>query len=99
MIIPLGSTAKERGAAHSGGTAPAPAPTAKTANPFDALGEYDIRFKIRHTEIPIAGKLLHTTDGWAVESSEPLQGIAPGQFGVVYDAEGQRCIGSGEIRL
>ena len=70
-----------------------------TANPFDALGEYDIRFKIRHTEIPIAGKLLHTTDGWAVESSEPLQGIAPGQFGVVYDAEGQRCIGSGEIRL
>ena len=70
-----------------------------TANPFDAPGEYDIRFKIRHTELPIAGKLLHTTDGWAVESSEPLQGIAPGQFGVVYVAEGQRCIGSGEIRL
>ena len=30
-------------------------------------------------------------------SSEKLQGIAPGQFGVIYDKEAQICVGSGEI--
>ena len=68
-----------------------------TANPYAELGTYDIRFKIRHTERPVPGKLLHTAEGWLVKSSSPIQGIAPGQFGVIYDAEGNRCIGSGEI--
>lgn len=68
-----------------------------TANPYVELGTYDIRFKIRHTERPVPGKLLHTAEGWLVKSSSPIQGIAPGQFGVIYDAEGNRCIGSGEI--
>ena len=27
----------------------------------------------------------------------PLQGIAQGQFGVIYDAESRVCFGSGEI--
>jgi tRNA-specific 2-thiouridylase len=31
-------------------------------------------------------------------SDEKLQGIAPGQFGVVYDATSKICIGSGEIK-
>ncbi|MCE5332554.1 MAG: hypothetical protein LLF95_10525, partial [Bacteroidales bacterium] len=31
-------------------------------------------------------------------SNEKLQGIAPGQFGVVYDADAKICIGSGEIK-
>lgn len=30
-------------------------------------------------------------------SSEKLQGIAPGQFGVIYDEEAGICVGSGEI--
>jgi tRNA-specific 2-thiouridylase len=30
-------------------------------------------------------------------SSEKLQGIAPGQFGVVYDEAAEICVGSGEI--
>ena len=30
-------------------------------------------------------------------SSEKLQGIAPGQFGVIYDEEVKVCVGSGEI--
>lgn len=68
-----------------------------TANPLSTEHSNDIRFKIRHTEQPIAGKMTYTPQGWFIESSELIQGIAPGQFGVIYDAEGQRCIGSGEI--
>ena len=30
-------------------------------------------------------------------SSEKLQGIAPGQFGVIYDKDSRICFGSGEI--
>ncbi len=68
-----------------------------TANPLKTDEVNDIRFKIRHTEQPIPGKMTFTTQGWHIESTELIQGIAPGQFGVIYDAEGQRCIGSGEI--
>ena len=34
---------------------------------------------------------------WVIESEEDVQGIAPGQFAVVYDAQGQLCYGSGII--
>jgi tRNA-specific 2-thiouridylase len=40
---------------------------------------------------------LDASGHWHIESTEPIQGIAPGQFGVIYDAQGDRCIGSGEI--
>lgn len=33
-----------------------------------------------------------------IRSSEKIQGIAPGQFGVIYDKDAHLCIGSGEIR-
>lgn len=32
-----------------------------------------------------------------VHSDEPIQGIAPGQFGCIYDADARICYGSGEI--
>lgn len=58
----------------------------------------DITFKIRHTPEFIKGKLIQEGDGrFSILSSEKLQGIAPGQFGVVYDEEAKVCVGSGEI--
>jgi tRNA-specific 2-thiouridylase len=34
-----------------------------------------------------------------VHSEQPIHGVAPGQFCVVYDADHHRCFGSGEIAL
>ena len=69
-----------------------------TENPWrDKTEEIDISFKIRHTPEFTKGKVLITPSGVEIFSSEKLQGIAPGQFGVIYDANGDICIGSGEI--
>jgi tRNA-specific 2-thiouridylase len=70
-----------------------------TDNPWiNSNNEFDITFKIRHTPDFIKGSIRQTTDGYFLQSSQKLQGIAPGQFGVVYDAESKICIGSGEIK-
>jgi tRNA-specific 2-thiouridylase len=63
-------------------------------NAADAI---DVTFKIRHTPEFTKGKILHTSEGYHLISEQKLQGIAPGQFGVVYDADSNICIGSGEI--
>lgn len=71
-----------------------------TADPWRGAPEADVLFKIRHTERPIPGRLTRLASGrFAVHSSRPVQGIAPGQFGVLYTADGNICAGSGEIRL
>ena len=60
--------------------------------------EVDITFKIRHTPEFTKGKLIMKGDNqFHILSSEKLQGIAPGQFGVIYDKEARICVGSGEI--
>lgn len=70
-----------------------------TSDPWHGASEADVLFKIRHTTPPIAGHLMRQSDGrFLIESSQPLQGIAPGQFGVLYTADGNICAGSGEIR-
>lgn len=64
----------------------------------DAGKEIDITFKIRHTPEFTKGKLVQEEGGqFRILSSERLQGIAPGQFGVIYDEEARICVGSGEI--
>ncbi|HEY6915166.1 MAG TPA: aminomethyltransferase beta-barrel domain-containing protein, partial [Paludibacter sp.] len=69
-----------------------------TENPWEnASSEIDITFKIRHTPEFTPGKILKTPNGFHLVSDQKLQGIAPGQFGVIYDAESKICIGSGEI--
>lgn len=68
-----------------------------TGNPW-VDGEVDVTFKIRHTPEFIKGRLVQEGGGsFRVVSSERLQGIAPGQFGVVYNADARVCVGSGEI--
>lgn len=69
-----------------------------TDNPWQGSGqETEVTFKIRHTPEFIKGRVMPDGSGYRVVSAEKLQGIAPGQFGVVYDAQARVCIGSGEI--
>ena len=63
----------------------------------DSTEEVDITFKIRHTPEFTTGKIRKSSEGFHLISSHRLQGIAPGQFGVIYDADSRICIGSGEI--
>lgn len=71
-----------------------------TADPWNGAPLADILFKIRHTEPPIAGTLCRQTDGrFLIRSSQEIQGIAPGQFGVLYTQDGTICAGSGEITV
>lgn len=71
-----------------------------TANPWEDMGqEVDVTFKIRHTPEFIKGRLSRGADGYRVHSEEKLQGIAPGQFGVIYDEASRLCVGSGEIYM
>lgn len=67
-------------------------------NPWGELNdEIAITFKIRHTPEFTKGLLRKTPQGYCVQSEEMLQGIASGQFGVIYDSDSRICIGSGEI--
>jgi tRNA-5-taurinomethyluridine 2-sulfurtransferase len=57
-----------------------------------------ITFKIRHTPEYHNARLEKKGDcGYVVHSNEYIQGVAPGQFCVVYDANHHVCFGSGEI--
>lgn len=67
-----------------------------TENPWQE-GEHDITFKIRHTPEFTTGKIVSDGEGYVVKSDQMLQGIAPGQFGVIYDKDRKLVIGSGEI--
>lgn len=71
-----------------------------TENPWkDAGKEIPVTFKIRHTPEFVRGRLLPEEGSCRIVSESRLQGIAPGQFGVVYDEASERCIGSGEIQM
>ncbi len=67
----------------------------------DPWGEFDdeknITFKIRHTPEFTTGKILRVGDTYRIIADKKQQGIASGQFGVVYDEESRLCFGSGEI--
>lgn len=64
----------------------------------DFTGEKEISFKIRHTPEFTLGTVTRRGDNIIIHSEEKIQGIAAGQFGVIYDREGQVCIGSGVIQ-
>ncbi len=70
-----------------------------TEDPFtDYSKGIAITFKIRHT--PEFTKGIMTKDGglFRIKSQEPIAGLAPGQFGVIYDKGEKVCIGSGIIK-
>lgn len=71
-----------------------------TENPFTEEGRnYEVTLKIRHT--PEFTKALITKVGEElhIEAEKPIQGVAPGQFCVIYDKDHHLCYGSGEICL
>jgi tRNA-specific 2-thiouridylase len=71
-----------------------------TENPWkNNIAEIDITFKIRHTPEFTKGKLIQIPQGYLVQSENMLQGIAAGQFGVIYDKDAWICYGSGEISI
>lgn len=71
-----------------------------TCNPWQESAEVRVRFKIRHTPEYHSATLVNTSNGcYTVHSDELIQGVAPGQFCVVYDENHHRCYGSGEITL
>lgn len=69
-----------------------------SGDPFGEFeGERDIAFKIRHTPEFTKGTLEKIGDIYRIRSEEKIQGIAAGQFGVLYDTDSRLCYGSGEI--
>ena len=71
-----------------------------SGDPWNGEERSEITFKIRHTDFFTRGVLFRQADGlFRVESERLIQGIAPGQFGVLYDAKSEICAGSGEICL
>ena len=69
-----------------------------TENPFTQLEQGEpITFKIRHTPDFTPGILYKKGDRYLIQSEKKVSGIAPGQFGVIYDSEKNTCIGSGII--
>ena len=66
-----------------------------TSHPKD----FPISFKVRHVDHFMNGTITLDDEGYHIHSDEPIQGIAPGQFGCIYDAEHQICYGSGEIAI
>ena len=57
-----------------------------------------VSFKIRHTPEFTRGVLSYDpATGYRIDSAEPIQGIAPGQYAVVYSEDHHLCFGSGMI--
>lgn len=72
-----------------------------TCDPWGELpaGGARICFKIRHSPEYLGGLITKNGDMYHIKADQPIQGIAPGQFGVLYDEEHRLCYGSGEIAL
>lgn len=58
----------------------------------------EIAFKTRHTPEFHMGRLKRNDDGThTIVSEDPIQGIAPGQFAIIYTPDKALCLGSGLI--
>lgn len=70
-----------------------------TENPWTEKAEsVEITFKNRHAPNFTPARLTRLSDSeYVIESTEKIQGIAPGQFGVIYDKDRKLCYGSGII--
>lgn len=69
-----------------------------TRNPWAGEPSVRVTFKIRHT--PEFHNATFETLGpgsFYIHSDDLIQGVAPGQFCVIYDERHHLCIGSGEI--
>lgn len=57
-----------------------------------------IAFKTRHTPQFHEGEIFENPDGsYLIKSESDVQGIAPGQFAIIYSLDRELCLGSGMI--
>lgn len=57
-----------------------------------------VSFKNRHTPTFTKGELVKTSpDTYLLRSQAPIQGIAPGQYAIIYTPDTRICLGSGVI--
>lgn len=77
-----------------------------SADPFDTpIGaemrqSVEIAFKTRHSPDFMHGIIVELDDGgFEVRSDEDVQGIAPGQYAVLYSPDKKFCLGSGMISI
>lgn len=72
-----------------------------SGNPLEnEEGSMRIAFKTRHSPEFYDGAITHRPEGgYLVESDTDVQGIAPGQFAIVYTPDRKLCLGSGMISL
>ncbi|MDE6086407.1 MAG: tRNA 2-thiouridine(34) synthase MnmA [Muribaculaceae bacterium] len=70
-----------------------------TRNPWPAgCDKAEIMFKNRHSPDFIPATISRIEDGeYLIETTRPVQGVAPGQFGIIYDKDAHICHGSGII--
>lgn len=71
-----------------------------TIDPFSEEDrQIDVTFKIRHTPEFQKGILYKEYDGnnLRLESEEDIQGIAPGQYAIIYSTDKKLCLGSALI--
>ncbi len=70
-----------------------------TENPWpESCNQVNITFKNRHMPDFLSAKLTHLGGmEYVIESDCKVQGIAPGQFAVIYDKDKHICHGSGII--
>lgn len=58
----------------------------------------EVTFKVRHTpQFSYATLYYDAAKGYLLESKEKIQGIAAGQYAVIYDVKHKICFGSGMI--
>lgn len=72
-----------------------------TEDPFHS-GDTTIKvaFKTRHTPQFMSGKLARVSEvSYSLESDNDVQGIAPGQYAVIYSPDRTLCLGSGMISV
>lgn len=78
-----------------------------TRNPWEGktCDHEPIAFKNRHSPEFFDATItrIHGEQGadaeYVIETQQPVQGIAPGQFGIIYDKERRICHGSGVISM
>lgn len=72
-----------------------------SGSPFEGEdAEVEISFKTRHSPEFLHGRIRRRSDnGCIIESDADVQGIAPGQFAIVYSPDCRLCLGSGMISL
>lgn len=70
-----------------------------SGNPFpEDCKEMEIKFKNRHMPDFLSAKLTKISEReYVILSEKDVQGIAPGQFAVIYTPDAKLCLGSGVI--